>query len=139
MEKKDKTKRIKMETRIIVSAIVKNKNNYLIAKRASSKKYAPGKWEFISGFVDENKSAEGRILKELREEIKVKGEIIKKLIPYIINDKEARWIIIPFIIKILGNRFKINKNEHSEVKWVSARELTQFSDLRKDIKELKIR
>jgi len=127
-----------MKTRIIVSAILKNKNKYLIAKRASSKKYAPEKWEFISGFVDENKSAENIILKELMEEIKAKGEIIKKLTPYIINDEEARWIIVPFIIKILGNRLKINKNEHSEVKWVSARELTRFGDLRKDVRELKI-
>ncbi|MBI2045584.1 hypothetical protein HYT23_06000, partial [Candidatus Pacearchaeota archaeon] len=50
-----------METRIIASAILKDKNKYLIAKRASSKKYAPGKWEFISGFIETKESAENII------------------------------------------------------------------------------
>lgn len=128
-----------METRIIASAILKDKNKYLIAKRASSKKYAPGKWEFISGFIETKESAENIILRELKEEINANGKIIKTSYPYIVNDEEARWIIVPFIIKILGNRLKINKNEHSEVKWVSAKELEKFKDLRKDARELKVR
>ncbi|MBI2045428.1 NUDIX hydrolase, partial [Candidatus Pacearchaeota archaeon] len=79
------------------------------------------------------------ILRELKEEINANGKIIKTSYPYIVNDEEARWIIVPFIIKILGNRLKINKNEHSEVKWVSAKELEKFKDLRKDARELKVR
>ena len=79
-----------MKTRIITSAIIKNGNKYLLAKRANSKKYAPGKWEFISGFIDNNKSAEEIILNELKEELRAKGKITKTCPPYIINDEEAR-------------------------------------------------
>ncbi|HLC77783.1 MAG TPA: NUDIX domain-containing protein [Candidatus Nanoarchaeia archaeon] len=128
-----------METRVIVSAILKNKDKYLIAKRVNSKKYAPGRWEFISGFVDSNESAEKIMLRELKEELNVNGKMIRTANPYVIIDKEARWIIIPFIINMRDTKFKLNKKDHSEIKWVSEGELAQVRDIKKEVKELKIR
>ncbi len=127
-----------MKTRIITSAIIKDGDRYLLAKRANSKKYAPGKWEFISGFIDNNKSAEEIILNELREEINAKGKIVKICLPYVMIDKEARWIILPFIVKLINNKFKINKKEHSEIKWVSTSEIAQFKELKEDFNKLRL-
>lgn len=128
-----------MKTRIITTAIVKCKNKYLIAKRATSKKFAPGKWEFISGFIDTNETAEEIILRELKEELKIKGVIVKSAEPYVITDKEGRWIIIPYLIDVKNNSFTINKKDHSQVEWIELKDFSKYKDIRKDIQEMKKR
>ena len=60
------------KTYIITSAVVKFKDKFLIGKRTATKKFAPNKWEFISGFVDSPESVEEIILRELREETGLK-------------------------------------------------------------------
>lgn len=126
-----------MKTRVITMAVIKYKDEYLIAKRASSKEFAPDKWEFISGFVDTNETSEEIILRELDEELKIIGTIKKSGNPYIINDEYGRWITIPFLIEANNSNFSINKKDHSEVKWVELKELEKYKDLKEDVKEMK--
>jgi len=128
-----------METRIIVSAVVKHKNKYLIAKRAASKKFAPNKWEFISGFVDTSESSEEIILRELKEELNINGKIMKKAEPYLIIDKEARWVVVPFLISVKDETFKLNKKDHSEARFVNIKEFNNYKNLANDFRELKKR
>ena len=126
-----------METRVIVLGIIKNKNKYLIAKRASSKKFAPNKWEFISGFVDTGETAEDIILRELKEELKINGIIKKSGSPYIVKDEYGRWITIPYLIEVSNYSFTINKKDHSEVIWVGLKDLEKYKDLKMDVLEIK--
>ena len=98
-----------MKTFAITSGIIKYNDKYLIGKRSKSKKFAPNKWEFISGFIDTSESAEEIILREIYEETKLKGDIIKSAEPYIVEDEEARWIIIPYLIEANTDKFVINK------------------------------
>ena len=128
-----------METRIIVSAVVKHKNKYLIAKRVASKKFAPNKWEFISGFVDTSESSEEIILRELKEELNINGKIMKKAEPYLIIDKEARWVVVPFLISVKDETFKLNKKDHSEARFVNIKEFNNYKNLANDFRELKKR
>jgi len=128
-----------MKTRVIVSAIIKHKNKYLIAKRAASKKFAPKRWEFISGFVDTKENVEKIILRELSEELKLMGKIKRSAEPYIINDKEGRWVIIPYLIEVNSTNFIINKKDHSEVRWVGLKDLSKYKDIKKDFQEMKKR
>ena len=128
-----------METRIIVSAVIKHKKKYLIAKRASSKKFAPNKWEFISGFVDTSETAEKIILRELKEELSINGKIINTAESYSMTDKEGRWIIIPYLIEVGNSDFTINKKDHSEAKWVELKDLLKYKDIQKDVVEMKKR
>lgn len=44
-------------THVITLAVVKYKDKFLIGKRAKTKKFAPDKWEFISGFIDTSETA----------------------------------------------------------------------------------
>ena len=125
-----------MKTRTIVSAIIACKNKFLIAKRAKSKKFAPNKWEFISGFVDNSKTAEEIINNELKDEVNIRGKIVRKFDPYVIVDKEARWIILPFLIKMKNEKFTLNKKDHSEIKWVTLKELKKYKELSNELKQL---
>src|SRR3990172_1389462 len=125
-----------MKTYVITSAIIKHNNKFLIGKRASTKKVSPNQWEFISGFIDSKESAEDIILRELMEEINLKGKIIKSAEPYVIVDNNERWIIIPFLIEVETNKVNRNDKDHSELLWVNREELSKNSDLLQDVKEL---
>lgn len=125
-----------MKTYSITTAVIKYKDKFLIGKRSTTKKFVPNKWEFISGFLDKPISAEEIIIEELKEETKLAGKLIKTAIPYSFTDEEGRWIVIPFLIEVKENKFKINKKDHSELKWVSLEELKSYSDLLIDVKEM---
>lgn len=125
-----------MGTHVITLAVIKFKNKFLIGKRAETKEFGANKWEFISGFVDSKETAEEIILREVSEETKINGRIIKLGKTFEMVDKEARWIVIPFLIKALNNKFTLNKKDHSKLRWVTMKELESYEDLI-EIKELK--
>jgi 8-oxo-dGTP pyrophosphatase MutT (NUDIX family) len=128
-----------MKTYVIVNAVVQYKNKYLIGKRAPTKRFAPNVWEFITGFIGDKESAEDCILRELEEETRLKGKIIKSGLPYYAKDMGDFWVIIPFMIEADDNRAVISLKNHSELKWVSKEGLLEYPDLSNDIKEMKIR
>ncbi len=118
------------KTYVIVAAVVKCQDMYLIGKRASTKKFAANKWEFISGFMDTKETAEEVILRELKEETGLKGKIVGKAAPYEFIDKESRWIVAPFLIKTITEKFRLNTKDHSELRWVTRQELKKYKDLK---------
>ena len=118
-----------MQTFVIASAVVKCRDKFLIGKRARGKKFAPGKWEFISGFPEERESLEDTILRELKEETGLKGKLIRSANPYEISDKDGRWIIIPFLIEVASDKVFLNTKDHEELRWVAKQELDAFKDI----------
>lgn len=121
-----------MKTRVITSAIIKQNDKFLIVKRALDQEFAPGLWEFVSGFMDEGEVAEDTTLREVQEEIGCQGTIITKLPVYEIEDSEANWVVIPFVVSV-GESVVIQlSNEHSDFAWVSRDELSGYAELAKD-------
>jgi 8-oxo-dGTP diphosphatase len=118
-----------MQTFAIASALVVHDGKILIAKRAATKASAPGQWEIISGFLDTKEPIEELILRELREETGMRGEITNRGEPYAHTDEEARWIIIPFLIKTKDHDTTLNPGDHSELKWILPEEMEQYPDL----------
>ncbi len=103
---------------------------YLIGKRSESKRFAPGQWEFISGFVEPNESPHKTIMRELLEETGLEGVIIKSGAPYTIMDEEGKWTSIPFLIEAQSATFRRNADDHSEMRWVNTVELQEYGDER---------
>ena len=119
-----------METYVITIAVIRNKNKYLIAKRAATKKFAPNQWEFISGFMDNLESPEETIIREVKEELNTKGSIIRKSDSFDITDGEGKWTVIPFLIELDTQDIQVNKEDHSEMKWIVASEFSNYPDLK---------
>lgn len=57
-----------MKTLQVVAAIIKNKDKYLVARRASHKSL-PGKWEFPGGKIEKDETPETALKRELLEEL----------------------------------------------------------------------
>lgn len=128
-----------METYTITTAVIRNSDKYLIAKRAGTKKFAPNQWEFISGFIDDGESAEETILREIKEELGIEGKIVDTSDSFDIVDDEGKWIITPFLIEVNTRNIKINPEDHSEIKWIATDELGNYSDLKLFLDNEKIR
>lgn len=120
-----------MATYAIVTAIIKEGSRFLIAKRADTKRFSPGQWEFIAGFMDKRGTAEEIILEEFREELGVEGEVMETAPVFQFRDDEGVWVNITVLAKLKNPAdIKINQQDHSEIKWVTREELNTYEQLK---------
>ena len=114
-----------METKIVLTGILKDKNEFLIVKRSEKEDLYPGAWEFPGGHLEKGETLKEGLARELKEElgfvdnfnpiithycdeVKQKGEEI-------VHDLE-----IDFIINVDKNNTHIRlSDEHSDYKWVN--------------------
>ncbi len=128
-----------METYALALAVVRYADKYLIGKRAVTKRFAQGKWEFISGFIDSSESAEKTIARKMFKETNLSGTIIQSGYPYILINDQERWIVAPFLVEAQSNQVRLNGEDHEELRWVNSEDLDDFPDLKHDVQALKAR
>ena len=126
-----------MSTYAVVVGIVVFKNKVLLLKRSPTKKYSPNLWEFVAGFVKEGENAEQTALREVREETKLKGKIEMAGNVFEAQDKQARRVVIPFLIRVSSNKIRLSR-EHTEFRWILPKEIDKFKCVVKAKKDLKI-
>ena len=124
-----------MKTYVISSAIIKKQATLLIVKRSPAARFAPGEWEFVSGFIKEHEAAEDTILREVTEELSCNGRIVRPLPIYEQTDADGKWVIVPFEVEI-GDGPIVLSTEHTEYKWVTKQEILQLPELSSDIDRL---
>lgn len=122
-----------MNTRVIVSAIIIQDNKFLVLKRASDSQFAPNEWELTSGFMDDGETAEQTILREVKEELNVSGTILESLTMYEMNDQDGRWLVVPYLVSLDEDKTIQISDEHSEFKWMTLEEMSQFEYLAETI------
>ena len=125
--------------KVVVAAVVLDKNKILLLQRSAKEKILPGLWELPSGKRENLESSVRAIKREVREETKLKVEVvglidifeyvIKK--PDIIKDTTQ----INYLVKIKGSRkVKISK-EHQSFVWVKKKDLFKYK-ITKEIKKV---
>lgn len=124
-----------MKTYVITIAIIRKDNLYLVAKRARTKKFAPGKWEFITGFVEDHEAVEDTIHRELQEELSANSMHIKTFEPYKVEDEDGYWITIPIEVSLTSEP-QLSPEDHEELRWLSLDELKNIEELKEDILNL---
>ena len=127
-----------MKTRVITSAIIQRSDKFLIVKRAPDQEFAPSLWEFVIGFLDEGETADDTVLREVQEEIGCKGKILKKLPVYEIEDNEANWVVIPFVIQVDNEASIRLSHEHTDFAWVSRSDLNNYPELAEDVEIMRL-
>ncbi len=124
-----------METRIVLTGLLKDNDLYLVVKRNDNDDLFPGAWEFPGGHLEDNETIFEGLKRELKEEIGY--DLVNK--PIITNYSDniknnIHKIELDFIINV--NKDDINvilSDEHSDYKWV-----TKDSDLLDDFIKSKI-
>jgi 8-oxo-dGTP diphosphatase len=96
-------------------------NNKILVTQRSEKMKLPLKWEFPGGKLEENESKIDCIKREIKEEINIDIEILKKLSNSIYNYGDFKINLIPFLAKhVLG---EIKLTEHRDYKLLEKVEL----------------
>jgi 8-oxo-dGTP diphosphatase len=104
----------------VTCAIIMIENKILVTQR-SEKMKLPLKWEFPGGKLEENESEIDCIKREIKEEINIEIEVLRKLSNSIYDYGNFKINLIPFIAKhILG---EIKLTEHKDYKLLQKKEL----------------
>ncbi len=104
----------------VTCAIIVIENKILVTQR-SEKMKLPLKWEFPGGKLEENESEIDCIKREIKEEINIEIEVLRKLSNSIYDYGNFKINLIPFIAKhILG---EIKLTEHRDYKLLQKTEL----------------
>lgn len=109
-----------MKTYSTIHAVAQNnEGKYLILQRAAHRT-SPGKWNFVTGYVQEREAAEDAALRELKEEANLDGEVIKASEPWWGDSGDKRFIIVSVLIKVEKEEtLKIDGEESQSFAWVT--------------------
>lgn len=123
----------------VVTIIVKYKDEILLLKRSDKVWTYKGKWQAVAGYLDEARPLKEKVLEELREEIGVLENNIKKIKygkMFEFHDKDIgkTWIVNPVLAELKEKpQIKIDF-EHTEYRWIKPEEIEKF-DIVPNLKE----
>ncbi len=110
--------------KIVVAALIKKDNKYLIAKRAYDKEENLGKWEFPGGKVEKGEDEFTAIEREMQEEFEIKVKAVKYLTSSNFDTGKKIYLIKLYECQYLSGDFKLNA--HSEYVYVEKNKLLDY-------------
>lgn len=118
-----------MKKVIVVAAIIKEVDKYLIGLRSTGK--FVNLWEFPGGKVDENEDQKVALKREIKEEFNVEIEV-KDLIKKIEHQYPDFYLeMYCYECKLLSDDF--NLNDHSEIMWFDPKNPVELNWLPADV------
>ena len=114
-----------MKKDIILTGIIKDKDQLLIVRRSLDDTSYPGAWEFPGGHLDDNETIKEGLKRELFEEIGFDMDFEPIITNYtdelkVKNNETKLCIEIDFIINVNKEEVEIKlSNEHIDFKWVT--------------------
>jgi ADP-ribose pyrophosphatase YjhB (NUDIX family) len=114
----------------VITIFVLYRGKYLMVKRSDKVLTYQGLWSCLAGFVDDDKTPEEKAYIELEEELGVKREEVKRLVPvdtYLFVDKELNreWIRHVYLAEITNPTVDLSW-EHTQLVWVTPDEAKQY-------------
>ena len=104
----------------VTCAIILIENKILVVQR-SDKMKLPLKWEFPGGKLEENETEIDCVKREIKEEINIDIEVVKKLSSSIYDYGAFKINLIPFIAKYIHGEIRLA--EHKDYKLLEKVEL----------------
>ena len=114
-----------MDTKIIITGILKDKDLFLIVKRNEEDELYPGAWEFPGGHLENGETLKDGLKRELEEEIGFTDKFNPIITHYYDEIKEqdntlVHKLEIDFIINVKRDKLNIKlSDEHCDYKWVT--------------------
>lgn len=113
-----------METRIVLTGILKDDDLLLAVKRNENDDTFPGTWEFLGGHLEEGETIQECLFRELKEELGISLDAKPIITNYTDeiknkNDRLIHNIEIDFIINVKKEDINVTLSpEHTEYKWL---------------------
>ncbi len=108
---------------IVTCAIIIREGNVLICQRSSTMNL-PLKWEFPGGKVEPGEDDAATIVREIKEELHLDIEVVKRLEPVEYDYPTFRIRLVPFIANVVGGELLLE--EHVDAKWVAVDDLDEY-------------
>lgn len=124
----------------IIVAVVQYKGKILLLKRAETKHFDPGKWEFVSGFINNEKDLRKFARERVLFETGLETIFVKKGEDFKVNDEYGEWLIHPFIFSS-NSANVVLKYDHERYEWMEPNDLSKFNtvhDLEKNLTALNL-
>jgi 8-oxo-dGTP diphosphatase len=117
---------------ICACVFIRNKEKVLVAKRADTKSFLPGKYELLGGHVEFGETLPDCLKRELKEELHV--DIVVEM-PFhsftnVYDKKTKHYIEVDYFahLKNPNQKIRLNKEDHSSYKWISDSEVYKYFD-----------
>ena len=119
--------------KVATCLLINDEGKLLILKRSEKVRTYKGLWGGVAGYVEENEEPYETAIKEIREEVGIKGvdvSLIRQLDPIKFTDfyegEKYDWKIFPFLFKI-EKKGKIDiDSEHLEYRWIPPSEIEKY-------------
>lgn len=114
-----------MKTKIVLTGILKDHDEFLIVKRNENDDLYPGAWEFPGGHLEFSETLKEGLKRELFEEIGFEDDFQPIITHYYDevktkNEELVHNLEIDFIINVDKSNINVKlSNEHTDYKWVN--------------------
>lgn len=114
-----------MKTKIVLTGILKDHDEFLIVKRNENDDLYPGAWEFPGGHLEFGETLKEGLKRELFEEIGFEDDFQPIITHYYDevktkNEELVHNLEIDFIINVDKSNINVKlSNEHTDYKWVN--------------------
>jgi len=120
------------ETSLVLTVFIKYKDKILLLKRSDKVGTYKGKWNTVTGYIDEPKPLIKKIIEEINEELGItKDNILSYSIgePFEFEDPKVKktWIVHPAKVELKNDPDIKLDWEHSEFKWIKPGEIKKFN------------
>ena len=110
-----------------VICFLRHEGKILILRRSSKVRYYHGKWNGVSGYIEEGENPDQTAVKEVQEETGLEGKILAIGEVVEIPDEAIgiKWMTHPYLFEVDTEEIKMDW-EHTEFKWVIPEEITNY-------------
>jgi len=114
----------------VINCVLKYRGKILVVQRSKDLKFYPEYWNGISGFLDDRRSLEQKVMDEIREELKItEKNIISIKSGKIFHQEEAKykktWIVHHVLVTVSTDKIKLDW-EAQDYKWLKINEVKKL-------------
>lgn len=114
----------------VINCVVKHRDRFLVVQRSKELNFYPGYWNGISGFLDDKRGLEQKVMNELNEELGMTRKNVRHIRLGEIFHQEAlkykkTWIVHPVLVEVSTNKIKLDWEAQS-YRWVTLKEATKL-------------
>ena len=121
-------------TKVVALGILLRGDHVLLVKRAASRAFNPGVWDFPGGHSEDGESPEQALARELTEELGVVPKEYREHSQSI--NGEGLLILRYCVTQWTGTPSNLQEREHSEIAWVRLAEVDKLEFAHPDIPRL---